>query len=65
MNSVEAENQRRLDHLSELLAELHRIQNERLSSRLPEYLGDISKPSDQETALGICHNCLQSTLMLC
>jgi len=49
---MEVESQRRLDNLSSMLAELHRLQNSRLGSQLPEHLSDVSKPSDEESALG-------------
>ena len=52
MSEPEAENQRRLDTLSSMLVELHRLQNVRLGKQLPDHLSEVSKPSDEETDLG-------------
>jgi uncharacterized protein YbgA (DUF1722 family) len=52
MNPMVAESQRRLDSLGAMLAELHRLQNARLSSRLPEHLTEVPNASEEEKELG-------------
>jgi hypothetical protein len=54
VNTAEAESQRRLDNLAAMLAELQRLQNVRLGSRLPDHLTDVPNPSDEERELGMC-----------
>jgi bromodomain-containing protein 7/9 len=46
-----SESQRRLDHLSTLIAELHRMQNARLSQQMSSHLGQAAGPSAEETEL--------------
>ena len=44
--------QKQLDQTSQLLANLQRIQYERLSQKLPAHFANVKGPSTEETDLG-------------
>lgn len=52
LQKPKTESQQLLDRVSELIADLHQVQNKRLSSQPPTHLSDVSGPSPEESVLG-------------